>query len=1216
MSESATALDAISDAAQFESLATAVLRRARQDCASLIHTGINAEGKPVPSPIDGITVLSGSSPPRFIMLQHTTTARVALRSKWIGENGDIGKAAERIARERERTPNTRLTLILTTNRVPDEALVRDAHACAHAADIELDIWDQSRLADFLDHNPDGQWFRKIYLGIDQQRLSEDLLAELSERSARALRETVLDESTAWVDRVLDRALLAKVEENDGITFLVMPSGTGKTTAVAQLLSRWIDSRRFGLWIPPEAIERALTLDQAVGSVLHAYAPTLEENAGAVARSLGTADHPLLLVVDDINRSPRASALVERLATWCSPSRNSKDGEARGPVTVHLACPVWPQTVEQISEVARRLVTAHAVVHGAFTPAEAVTAVRRRASIGGHPVSEMRASEISGSLGNDPLLIALAPAATHTNRPAYTVIPSFIADQIQACATASPDGFVAADYHHALRALAGEMLMRRNLAPYWEDIAGWFPSDAATLTSLRNLVRRRTLCHIEGHPAQERMVFRHDRVRNAILAATLNRRMVKNQVSDNVLSDPFYAEILGLALMTDTLQSDWIDRLASMNPLALIHALQTFEEPSTEFEKAIVATIVSWLDEHGADRGTRHLRWAMQSILTNIDAPVVLQIAKHFTEGGRLLDQARFRNGDARSGAAFCYGVDPGVGAPFRDALVSHAKEKFGPKLLEDLQVALLDPELSPRLRTGALYLAGFVSDPALSDAITACWRNSGGTPEYLPAFVWAGCQCASECPEQMLDPIFDYWASLPDRNENDRDSPHRFVVDDDGIQFGFTRNPPAKAIRYLIGQAVRPELRWPITILLECVDHPDAVAFIAKERAFVAREIEGTDRFSPWLSIGGMRERRPLSATSRGRLQILWEEETSDRHLRNRSFELWALNATRKDLPLIQHIQAGNVLYDRSLQLRIKLGDQTAVSAFRDKIRTAQHRVYWWQFAREFWCEELTEQLEEELAQRGREFFPTWEKSAYETDMLTSELIMKLEPDTAESLLIRHWPHLHYDAHFVHAALFVATEKCCALVKETVDKSPDPKKLLEYMDHRWRIGGTEQRGRLNAARLAAIEPYLDLLGEMPIDSLWTACNVDGFFEWRRIHLDHRIPEKWRRRQGIDDADLFAGLDEIASRENHWWPGHWLERFEERGDAPERALTIVRKWLTDRKTLKAYDVAAECIALSGRRSDLGILTIPGVPTGPEAEAIGTDTHFAVCHRTLI
>jgi hypothetical protein len=112
MSDSATALDGITDSGEFELIATAVLRRVRPELAAVIHTGINAQGRPIPSPVDGIGVLP-DAPGHFAMLQHTTCSAGELRRKWLGADGDIGKAATVIRSERQRNPSAQLTLVLT-----------------------------------------------------------------------------------------------------------------------------------------------------------------------------------------------------------------------------------------------------------------------------------------------------------------------------------------------------------------------------------------------------------------------------------------------------------------------------------------------------------------------------------------------------------------------------------------------------------------------------------------------------------------------------------------------------------------------------------------------------------------------------------------------------------------------------------------------------------------------------------------------------------------------------------------------------------------------------------------------------------------------------------------------------------------------------------------------------------------------------------------------
>lgn len=1219
MNDSATTLEGMSDTGHFELLATAVLRRAHPDCANLIHTGINAEGKPIRSPIDGITLIPGSSPPRFVMIQHTTDARTKLRGKWMGDGEDIAKAATLINQERQRAPEARLTLILTTNRIPNEDVFRDAHSFANSLGIDLDIWDRSRLSDFLDHTPDGQWLRHIYLGISQERLSFDLLAAISEQSESSFQATLLDSPKAWIDRKLDTAIQSRIKDGNSTTFIVMPSGMGKSTALSRLFSRWITNSNIGLWIPAEVLKDAHTLDQAIDVVLHTYSPKLENNAGVLARTFGSRERPLLLIVDDINRSSQPAALLERLTAWCASIGPSNNSAASQPSTLHILCPVWPQTLEQIPERVRRTVESCAVVHGSFSNAEAIEAVLSRAAIAEIPLSRMRASEIAAALGNDPLLIAIASAGTCPNLSAASAIPAFITQQIAVCADSSRSNFISNDYHRAIGELAWEMLVRRIQIPRWNEISEWFKNKTDILDPIRNLARQRTLCHIEGSDERAVLVFRHDRVRNAVFAACLSKSMAQDQLSSDVISEPYYADVLGQALVAADLPQTWVERLMHNNPLALFYALWMFEEPSTDFEHGIIAAILAWLDTPAAkSKSTEQMRWAMHAVLAEIDSPVSLQIASRFQQSGWSLDYAKFRNGDLLRGAAVCYSLDPSCNASYRDALIQHVIER-DPALIEKLSAQLIAAELTSSLRTGSLYLAGFIANPALSDAIATCWQLFGNTPDNLAAFIWAACHCSDEHPEHVLDPMFKYWASLPEPDEKDSDKPHRQLLYDHGIHFGFARFVPEASLQYLLTKAELEELRWPITLLVEHIDHPDVVAFIARERAHVAHRTEETGGFSPWLSIGSASLNRrdgQLSDSSRKRLREIWESNDSDAHLQERAFELWALHAKREDLLLLPNQPPESKLGDRVLQLRVKLGDTSAIPEFRQKIRTAKYSAYWWQFARDFWCTELTEQLEEELTRRGESFVPTWEKSSYASDMITADLIMTITPVVAEKILATHWSHLRYDNHFVEAALFVATPRSLALAENSLKECPTPNELLKYLDHRWQIGGSEQRDRLTNDRLNAIEPYLDLLSDSTIHSLWGACNVHAFHEWRRRHLDHRLTQQWSGRCGVNDLALFAELDQLATDTNRGWPDFWLDQFDERGDPPDRALNTVKEWLAARRTLPALQIAAKCIALRGQRSDLGILDIPEAPTGAEANEIRLDTRFAVYRRSIV
>ncbi len=127
--ETTRRLSEMTDEGAFERLATAVLRDAKTDSAGVIHTGVNAEGKTVKSPVDGIVFVLGAQPPRMIAAHHTICVRDDLKKKWLHDPskatsrnggkpkappGDLLKAAEVFSKQRTQMPSLCSMLILTT----------------------------------------------------------------------------------------------------------------------------------------------------------------------------------------------------------------------------------------------------------------------------------------------------------------------------------------------------------------------------------------------------------------------------------------------------------------------------------------------------------------------------------------------------------------------------------------------------------------------------------------------------------------------------------------------------------------------------------------------------------------------------------------------------------------------------------------------------------------------------------------------------------------------------------------------------------------------------------------------------------------------------------------------------------------------------------------------------------------------------------------------
>jgi hypothetical protein len=1219
MQTTAIAIERITDAGRFESLAVAVLRRAEPAYSRLIETGTNASGKPIPAPVDGLAVGLDGAPSRLLGVQHTTCSAAELRRKWLGPGGDIEKAEGRLAAERERTPAATMTLVLTTNRVPDEELLRDVHFRGRSAGIDLDVWDRSRFVDVLDNEPYGQWLRSQYLGISQERLSRELLHQISLKSVAALESVLLDSSQAWIDREIDDRFRQACSSDSGVVFLIMRSGTGKTTACARALRTHVLSGACGLWLPEMVIEQSLTLEQAVQSVLTSFCPSLEPSSSADAIRVGSRlSAPMLLLVDDLNRTNNPTRVVGHVLTFgaraAATGGSGSETDWRPPL---LVCPVLPQVVQQLPEEHRQQVLRQAITGDVLTHEEAVKAVQQRAQVRGHCLTLLQADQLARDLSADPLLIALAVPGSSTTGSAVDVTLRFIDSQCHALERDGSGGLYS-DFVEALDRLARESIRRKASHFSWSDVNEWLAADQPTLERLRLVCRQRTVCQLSSTgTGQTTLMFRHDRVRDAILTRCLHRQLLDGSVADEVLAEPFYAHLLGAALAMSDIPETWIDRIQAANPLALFHSLRFVgRTPSTKADYVLGAIRQTLSEQRFRSRSTELLKWRMQVVLQDLDDPRVLEITNLFDKSSWAVDRARFRNGDPCGAARYCCHNGPDCRSSDRDALVRHVQGVFGGQFTERLSRFIDDGAQSSELLKGALYLAGFLADTGMAASLSRAWGRNGDDCSLLPAFIWAAAQCADDEVGRILEPMMSVWASLPEPPQGGfGTSPDRSILYHHGIHWGFGRRLPIASLDYFIRAAARQELTWPITQLLDEVDHPKAVRFIAEQMADVSRRIAGSGHWSPWLDTH-RRDRfgRSLrtNRASAQELEHIWQSTDNDSHLRRRAFQLWWIYATDADVPMLRAIRT-EPLYDQALRYRLELRDKTAVQDFRGKLAIARYRGYWWQFLRESWLDDYLDDLDAEFSRR--EAGGSLEDPKSDADWPISEIVARLDPDTASELLRRHWSHLKTFHGYVAAALFIATPASTALVADAVREHENPRELFEFLSHVWRVGGREERNRLSGARLDAILPYLDFLGEHDVHSLWSACNVDGFQEWRRKHLDARLSETWRPRCAVNDEDLFEELDRIAASAHRRAHHFWIERFEERGDPPGRPIQVVRKWLDARRTIEAFEVAASCVVEGGSREDLSVLKGYLSLLGEEAVAIYEDAAFGVFSARL-
>ena len=186
---------------------------------------------------------------------------------------------------------------------------------------------------------------------------------------------------------------------------------------------------------------ASSLEQAIDATLRLLYPSLVPGVGSQALALASERTPLLMVVEDINKSTQPSLLIERLASW-SKQQNEHDSTT----SWQILCPVWRRILIALGDESSRRINRFVLEASSFTTEEGTAAVQRRCEHAGIPITRLNAEALAAALGHDPLLIALHdPAATLGSDH---VVKTFIENSLGRLSESRGE-FTAGEYRHRL-----------------------------------------------------------------------------------------------------------------------------------------------------------------------------------------------------------------------------------------------------------------------------------------------------------------------------------------------------------------------------------------------------------------------------------------------------------------------------------------------------------------------------------------------------------------------------------------------------------------------------------------------------------------------------------------------------------------------------------------------------------------------------------------------
>ena len=1201
-------LSQITDVAEFEQIATAVLRSAEPHLyGNLSHQGVNAAGKTVKSPFDGFGWVVINNESMAVGAEHTTYAQGNLARKWLHDPstvtprnksgkptqlaGDLVKAIDEITKIRQSNPDLKATLALTYNSEEPADVRVKAEELAATNNIVLDIWSGSRIAQYLNTTPEGQVIRHHYFGQAITHLSKSELLRIGNESLKAY-QTYLEK-----DQVVPRNLPDLFDSN---THLILSgaSGMGKTTLCLDALSKYLANAQAGLVLSDATVSAAITLEEALDTELHRYSPSLIPNSGFKALELCSATQPLMIVVEDINKSASPERLLNKLLIWMLDKNNA-------PRTWRLICPVWPQLLVLLDKSKKDAAYKENLIQqiGLYNTEEAHEAIRRRTQQTGLAINELSIKSLAASLGNDPLLIGLYDF--QKNRAPTNVIKNFISDELERIAEESR--CMLTDFEDAINVLMVQMLEQRNLNPTFREVKSWFAGHNDALDILKMLFKNRRIFRLTKNPHGEVIEARHDRILYYLLANAL-AQATQQELDASYLFDPYFAEVVGIAAAIGNFSTETLTSIMASNPIAGFYALKYAVSTKSDYLETASNTIKYWLSLAKHQNNTYfHRRYLGLDILAEIDSQLVIELTNCFPsiDHNHNYYCARFRNGDFTSGFYFLTEYPFNFPFPHDLHLIQHIKLKYQGQLIYFLNDLFKNSNTPNRVRRGALILIGYIGEPTLANAVRTAWSLFDGSQVELEIFFWAAAHVFDDHPESLLDPIMDAWELVPDEEDKFANNP---IYDFAGnsLRFKFRDHPPKAALPYIIQKAkTNAILKRPILSLLEKIDDPYTLQYIvecsAEQRKINKEKSRNHISKNYWTRLYDEKG-QSMSNESKQHLFQLASNKFNDHYLREEAFKLWESSISITDLKFLQTIEKGDIRYSTAIWARVRRNDPTSIPQLLEKIE--ENSRYWWQAGRYIWSDEMTKALANSISK-------VTSNDELEEKWIIPELLLKLDPKIIEKLLLPYWSELKVIPDFIQIALLAATPEFLRLVKISVEDAEIPQKIFEFFSLKIISG---KRYSTTIEQASALKPYLEYFSDTELEILHDHYVRQGLNDYAKEYLIPILQNRNGNYNGKNCIDT-SPLDEALRSGNKQILYDWFKTEVRKGLKKDHIILELNNWLTDNKSIYALMIVGDIISNHGNRADLG--DFQSIASSMQnSQSIIDEVRFNVFHRTLI
>jgi ABC-type oligopeptide transport system ATPase subunit len=997
----------------------------------------------------------------------------------------------------------------------------------------------------------------------------------------------------------------KVEEQisasgNCIHLLIGDSGCGKSTLCFAMVRSILEGGGVALRVKPSVVEKARSLEDAIQQQMMSDYPKLFIHAADIQVLFNEG----LIVIDDINKSSNATALLDKIISW---------GQVKQPGAVSVICPVWQRNLAALDNKAQKLhkFTTISLTRPSFYDFKAI--IQQRIDNNHLQLTEQQMHSLIVNTGFDPLLLdfslhLLLNTDHYTEGIANEAIKSYVSDKIHQVHTQhqSPVHLIS----KSLVLLAKEMLISRKLDPQLKDVEKWLGCGSEEYRIISMIASQRLLFSFDD---EGKCFFRHDRVRDYLLilaAADLFGDFATNEV---VLADPYYAEITAAALSMVTVQKCTLEVLVQSNPLAVYLSLKYLQEAFSEPKLAMVIEVIeTWNSSIVVKNAPKAITDAIANALASFDVKQIQKVTQGLPDSVDL-ELAKFRNGIWLSGVTVFTFINyfyPEAPTYWWNSILAHVKAKYLEETIDGLRSYLPD-RFTPEGIAHAYTLVGFIREPRLLEALSVSWRKYA-SPNNYAAYLWAILNSFTKYDRIAVTNALSYWSIIPPEVRSNS-FPERSIDEQLMIlNWEFSE----EQLKLLMELSTDATLQQILSFLLIKIDHPIALTLVLDEevrRAETQQQRAYLDKRWDWS-----KTQHRLSESSLNYLLQEFSNPAGNPRRRYLAWRYWTGNVDSKiALPKIQSIVSEtDSLYENSVLWRVRHHDQTAVVAVKQCIT---HKPWFVRMLSYVWNEEVSAFFEAWLVQQISDNHE--ENLSFGLDLL--EL---LDNEDACRLLINYWTKIKWHRRAIGAALFLSTQATRTLADEEIRRlgfepgrpmpdyyhgniggvyfsegdglSKEEQKNLLKLANQFRslymYYGSKYEGkgeRLTREKLESLLPYLPLLDSISIyefasDSLRIGA-LDLCYEKFYPFLDDHFRKKIRFT--IDDLERdIEDMYRDVKREGKVHISHWVEETKRLGVTNVMLAEALHSFSKEYHNAKAFFIISIILERLGMRKDITIM----------------------------